>query len=95
MDRQKRYYILYLIVLTMARMCNCASKLLEVSSLEGLDYPEWVLPLSGITLQFYRTVHWAAMKEFFFTSPLGGFRPKSWPGSGKGAVPLDGIWRSD
>ena len=24
---------------------------------EGLDHPEWVLPLSGITLQFYRTVH--------------------------------------
>ena len=48
----------------MARMCNCASKMLEVSSLEGLDYPEWVLPLSGITLQFYRTVHWAAMEGF-------------------------------
>ena len=53
---------------------------------EGLDYPEAVLLLSDITLQFYPTVHWAAMEVFYVTSVS---RPKSWPGSGRGAVALE------
>ena len=54
--------------------------------MEGLDYPEAVLLLSDITLQFYPTVHWAAMEVFYVTSVS---RPKSWPGSGRGAVALE------
>ena len=60
---------------------------------EGLDYPEAVLLLSDITLQFYPTVHWAAMEVFLRHLC---FQAKKLARKWEGCRSIgNGIWRSD